>query len=143
LDSTTLVVGIVLAVSLIVMLLVLGGRSGNAAKPALKPLEPEARVRYATAWERIEAHFLDAPEEAVREADALTLALLGERAHPLSDDRLPSEMRRARRAAAGKEGRGTEGRRKAMLRYRAVIEEMVGSRGVREQVREERREIAS
>ena len=142
-DNTTLVIGIVLALSLILMLLAWGARARSAAKPALKALEPEARVRYATAWERIEAHFIDAPEEAVREADALALALLGERSHPLEDNRLPSEMRRARRAAAGKEGRGTEGRRKAMLRYRAVIEEMAGSRGVREQVREERREIAS
>jgi len=44
---------------------------------------------------------MNAPEEAVREADALALALLAERQHPLAENVLPKEMRRARRAAAG------------------------------------------
>jgi hypothetical protein len=142
LDITTLVIVGVVAVILILMLAALGGRSRRVT-PALEPLAPEAMDRYATAWDRIESHFVDAPQEAVREADALALALLGERRHPLGDDRLPSNMRRARRAAAGGDGRGTEGLRIAMLRYRAVIEEMALTRDVREQVREGRREIAS
>ena len=142
-DATTLGIVGVIAVIVIVVLLALGGRSRDIARPALRPLAPEATDRYAAAWNRIEAHFIDAPEEAVREADALALALLGERQHPLADDRLPSEMRRARRAAAGKEGRGTEGRRLAMLRYRAVIADMAGSREIREQAQEGRSEIAS
>jgi hypothetical protein len=51
-------------------------------------------------------------------------------------------MRRARRAAAGKEVKGTEGLRRAMLHYRAVIEEMAVSPVERERARG-RREIAS
>jgi hypothetical protein len=142
-DTTTLVIIGGIVVILIMILLALGGRSRRAMAPALKPLAPEAMDRYAIAWDRIESHFVDAPQEAVREADALALALLGERRHPLADDRLPSDMQRARRAAAGKEGRGTEGLRIAMLRYRAVIENMALTREAREQVREGRREIAS
>jgi hypothetical protein len=141
LDITTLVIGVVILLLGIVILFALRGRSG-AARPALRPLPPEAVDRYAGAWERIESHFMNAPEEAVREADALVLALLGERQHPLADDRLPSEMRRARRAAAGKEGRGTEGLRRAMLNYRTVIEQMAVSPVERERARSQR-EIAS
>ncbi|TMB90506.1 MAG: hypothetical protein E6J37_00485 [Chloroflexi bacterium] len=140
-DITTLViVGVIVLV--ILMLVALGGRSRRSARPALRPLAPDATDRFATAWDRIESHFVDAPEEAVREADALALALLGEREHPLAEDRLPGEMRRARRAAAGKEGRGTEGLRMAMLHYRAVIEDMAGGPEHRERARG-RREIAS
>jgi hypothetical protein len=141
-DITTLVIVGVIAIVLILLLVVAGGRSRRVAQPSLRPLTPEALDRYGNAWDRIESHFLNAPEEAVREADALALALLGEREHPLAEDRLPTEMLRARRAAAGKEANGTEGLRLAMLHYRAVIEVMAGEREVREQTHG-RREIAS
>jgi hypothetical protein len=52
-------------------------------------------------------------------------------------------MRRARRAAAGKEASGTEGLRIALLRYRAVVEEMAGKQEERVPARDARREIAS
>jgi hypothetical protein len=105
-------------------------------------LGSEAVDRFAASWDRIESHFMDAPEEAVREADALVLALLGELGHPLADNKLPNGVLSARRAAAGKEVRGTEGLRRAMLYYRGVIEDLVGSAVRREEVRG-RREIAS
>ena len=141
-DITTLVIGAVILLLGIVILFALRGRSGRAPRPALRPLPAEALDRYASAWDRIESHFMNAPEEAAREADALVLALLGERQHPLADDVLPKEMRLARRAAAGKEGSGTEGLRRAMLHYRAVIEEMAVSPVERERARG-RREVAS
>src|SRR4029077_6617153 len=128
-DITTLVIVGMAALVVIVMLVALAGRPQRVGRPSLRPLTPEAIDRYAANWDRIESHFLDAPEEAVREADARALALLGEREHPLADDRLPADMLRARRAAAGKDGRGTEGLRRAMLLYRAVIEDMAGARG--------------
>jgi len=141
-DNTTLVIGAVILLLGFVILFALRGRSGQVTRPALRPLPHEAMDRYAAAWDRVESHFMNAPEEAVREADALVLALLGERQHPLADDVLPKEMRRARRAAAGKEVKGTEGLRRAMLHYRAVIEEMAVSPVERERARG-RREIAS
>ncbi|HXL18042.1 MAG TPA: hypothetical protein VN961_11040, partial [Streptosporangiaceae bacterium] len=60
------------------------------------PLDPDARSRYVAAWERIEKRFMDAPEEAAQEADAVLTALLGERGHPLGADRLPYQLRTAR-----------------------------------------------
>ena len=141
-DITNWVIVGVVALFVLLLLLAAGSRGRRVARPALRPLPPEALDRYANAWDRIEARFVDAPEEAVREADALVLAVLGERQHPLGDESLPKEMRRARRAAAGKEVRGTEGLRRAMLHYRAVIEEMAVSPVERERARG-RREIAS
>ena len=141
-DITALVIAGAFAVIVIMLLLALGGRGRGVTKPALRPLPPEALDRYATAWDRIEGRFVEAPEEAVREADALVLALLGERQHPLEEGKLPKEVRQARRAAAGKEVRGTEGLRRALLHYRAVIEEMAVSPVERQRARG-RREIAS
>ena len=95
-----------------------------------------------TQWDKVESRFVDSPDEAVREADALLLALLGEREHPLAEEKLPSDMRRARREAVGQDGKGgTEGMRQALLHYRAVMEEYAGPEE-REQTKA-RREIAS
>ena len=126
----------------IMIVLALTGRTRRYSRPSLRPLAPEGVDRFAASWHRIESHFMDAPEEAVREADALVLALLGELEHPLAEDRLPNGIVSARRAAAGREVRGTEGLRRAMLYYRGVIEEMIGSARDSAETRG-RREIAS
>ena len=141
-DVTSWVIVGVVAFMVIMILLALTGRTRRYSRPALRPLESEAVDRFAASWDRIESHFMDAPEEAVREADALVVALLGELGHPLADSKLPNGVVSARRAAAGKEVRGTEGLRRAMLYYRGVIEDMVGTAVRREEVGR-RREIAS
>jgi hypothetical protein len=141
-DVTSWVIVGVVAFMVIMILLALTGRTKRYSRPALKPLAPEAVDRYAASWDRIESHFMDAPEEAVREAEALVLALLGELEHPLAEARLPKGVMSARRAAAGMEVRGTEGLRRAMLYYRGVLEDMVGSAKAHADVRG-RREIAS
>jgi hypothetical protein len=115
------------------------------ARPARAPLtslSPEARTRYLEAWDRVEKRFLDAPQEAVQEADSLVLAMLGERGHPLGHDRLPRRLRAARRKLAeGQRRHRTEDLRRALLDYRAVFGEMIGP-VAREQVMEGRRETA-
>jgi hypothetical protein len=141
-DLTSLVIVGVVAFMAIMILLALRGRTRRYSRPALRPLAPEAVDRFGAGWDRIESHFLDAPEDAVREADALVLALLGELGHPLADDKLPNGVLRARRAAEGKEVRGTEGLRRAMLYYRGVIVHTVGS-SIRSLEVRGRREIAS
>ena len=141
--TTTLVIlgVIVLAVILIAVMMV--SHAGRMRRPALKPLAPESRDRYASQWDRIENRFVDSPEDAVKEADALILALLGEREHPLMEAKLPADMQKARRLATGRQGRGgTEGRRQAMLMYRGVIEEYARPADERT-TRDPRREIAS
>jgi hypothetical protein len=150
--TTAIVIIGAVVLAVIVIAIVLASRSGMARRPSLRPLTDESRDRYANQWDHIETHFVDAPDEAVKEADALILAMLGERAHPLRDEKLPAGMQKARRLATGQEGKGgTEGMRLAMLEYRRVMEEYAGpvaERGARETTREprerdDRREIAS
>ena len=139
--TTTVVLGIII-LAVIVIALVMATRSGRMRRPALKTLSPESRERYVTQWDKVESRFVDSPGDAVREADALMLAMLGEREHPLAEEKLPANMRRARREATGKEGKGgTEGMRLALLHYRAVIEEY--ARPEDRQETQGRREVAS
>jgi len=141
--TTTLVILGVIVLAIILIAIFAMSRSGKLGRPALKPLAPESRDRYAAQWDRIETHFVDAPEDAVKEADALALALLGEREHPLAEEKLPSDMQKARRLATGREGKGgTEGMRQGMLMYRSVIEQYARPADDRA-AREHRREIAS
>ena len=149
-DTTAMVIVAVIVLLAIVALVLIGARSSRMRHPRLKPLTPEAQDRYASQWDRIEAKFVDSPDEAVKEADALMLAMLGEREHPLPEEKLPSRMRKARRLGAGHEGKGgTEGMRQALLHYRAVIEEYAKPIERHERTRDEktpdeepRREIA-
>ena len=136
--STTTLVVIGLAV-LVIVLMLLFARGARRGRVDMVPLANDSRDRYLTEWDRIEMRFVDAPEEAVREADALVMSLLRERRHPLEERRLPRELQDAHHDATVK-GDRTEGMRRALLHYRAVIEKMVGA-PVRAE-RDGRREMA-
>jgi hypothetical protein len=137
-DTTALVViGLAVLVIVLVLMFARGSRRVNHAD--LVPLSDESRDRYLTEWGRIETRFVDAPEEAVREADSVVMSVLRERRHPLETRRLPRDVEKARRDASMGRGDRTEGMRRAMLRYRAVMEKMVGM-PVRD--RKGRRELA-
>ena len=141
--STLVILGVIVLLAIVALVLI-AARSSRMRHPALKPLSPEAQDRYVSQWDRIEAKFVDSPEEAVKEADALLLAMLGEREHPLAGEKLPRRMRKAREVATGREA-GTEAMRQALLHYRAVVEEYGRpTERVREQRPDEetRREIA-
>jgi hypothetical protein len=138
-DTTALVV-IGLAVLLIVLVLLFA--RGGGRRHDLIALSNESRDRYLTEWDRIETRFVDAPGEAVSEADGLVIALLRERRHPLDSRRLPNELHLAREEASLRRGDKTEGMRRALLHYRAVIEKMVGMPVHGERDREGRREMA-
>jgi hypothetical protein len=137
--QTNLVIPTVLAVFVILAIVAIAMRSGRTRRPLLSPLTAEARDRYAARWDQIESRFVEAPEEAVAQADALVLALLGECDHPLAEKKLPDRMRKARREASRG---GTERLRVAMLDYRAVIEEMALEPEALEPTRDGRRETA-
>jgi hypothetical protein len=140
-DIATLVVYAVIVLWLLAIT-VATARAWRARPPRLKPLSPEARGRYAMAWNRIEARFLHAPREAANEAENLVLAVLGERGHPLDRERIRAQVEQARAARAADDGRdGTEHIRQAMLHYRGVFDQLVG-RKHREGAREQRREMA-
>lgn len=143
-DTTTLVILGVIVLAVLLILALMARLSGRVRRQNLKALAPESRDRYAAQWDRIETHFVDSPGDAVQEADALALALLGEREHPLVEEKLPANMRKARRLSTGHDGKGgTEGMRQGMLMYRSVIEKYAGPAVDRDTSREDRREIAS
>jgi hypothetical protein len=94
-------------------------------RPQLRPLPAESRDRYIHEWDEIEAKFVDLPEQAVREAEALVMSMLRERGHPLTERDLPAEVQRAHKLGYSSRDK-TEAMRQAMLHYRAVMERMMG-----------------
>ena len=139
--STTALVIVGLAVLVIVLILLFGGKGRSGRRIDMVPLANESRDRYLADWDRIEMRFVDAPADAVREADALVMSVLRERRHPLEERRLPSELQEARRDGSMEKGDKTEGMRRALLHYRAVMEKMVGA-PVHSGERDGRREMA-
>jgi hypothetical protein len=137
--GNNLVIPTVLAFFVILAIVAMATRAGRTRRPLLSPLTSEARDRYAARWDQIESRFVEAPEEAVDQADALVLAILGECDHPLAEKKLPDRMRKARREASRG---GTERLRVAMLDYRGVIQETARETEPLTPAREGRRETA-
>ena len=122
-DLTSLVVdGVILLVILAILISVVRAWRNRPARAQLIALPPETRTRYVVAWERIEKRFMDAPEEATSEADSLLLAMLGERGHPLAENRRPYRLRSARRKMAEGRRRVSEMCRKLLANH--VIEDV-------------------
>ncbi|MGI5240954.1 hypothetical protein [Dactylosporangium sp. CA-139066] len=63
----------------------LQGRERRHAGLQLKELEPEQRQRYAEQWQQTQAHFVEQPEAATREADELVTLVMAERGYPVGD----------------------------------------------------------
>jgi hypothetical protein len=124
-DTGTLVTILVVALVIVVLLFLVRAAGIGRRRPRLRALPAELRDRYAHEWDEIEAKFVDSPEQAVREAEALVMTVLRERGHPLMERDLPSEVQKAHKLGFSSRDK-TEGMRQAMLQYRAVMERMVG-----------------
>ena len=124
-DTGTLVAILVVALVIVVVLFLVRAAGIGRSRPKLRPLTPESRDRYIHDWDEIETKFVEAPEQAVREAEALVMSVMRERGHPLIERDLPQEVQRAHRLGYTSKDR-TEGMRQALLQYRAVVERMVG-----------------
>jgi hypothetical protein len=133
---------LILVVAVVVIVIALGVTMMRRGR--LRSLSPELKSRHAQSWTAIQAHFLAEPAAAVQEADQLAVAILRDRGAKLDDDRrLPNALRRAREAAHTNEGQsGTEGLRKAMLHYQAIVDDAVGE-SMRKSPDIERKEVAS
>lgn len=124
-DTGTLVTILVVALVIVVLLFLVRAAGIGRSRPRLRPLPAELRDRYVREWDEIEAKFVDSPEQAVREAEALVMTVLRERGHPLMERDLPAEIQKAHRLGLTSRDK-TEGMRQAMLQYRAAMERMVG-----------------
>jgi hypothetical protein len=120
-------------------------RERRHAELELRPLDPSSRERYAVAWEEIQVRFIDAPEQAVGKADALVSELIAERGYPTGefDQRVadlsvehsrPLDHYRAAHHIheANERGEaGTEQLRQALVHYRALFADLLGTEPAR------------
>ncbi len=135
-DGTT---ALILIVAVVVIALVVG----ISLRGRLRSLSPELKSRYAQSWAAIQTRFLAEPAAAVQEADQLAVSILRDRGSKLEDGRLPTELRQAREVAGTNEGQsGTEGLRKAMLHYQAIVDDAVGQ-SMRKSPEIQSKEVAS
>jgi hypothetical protein len=126
-DIVSLLVDLLVAVWFVTVIVAIA-RAWQARVPQPVPLSPEARNQFVNSWHRITAEFIDAPREAVQQADALVLSLLRERGRPVQHDEFPKPIRDARSWIARESSNGTEALRQAMLNYRSIFTESIGSR---------------
>ena len=135
--NTALLIGILVAV--VIVGIVAGLVLAMSRRSRLRGLPAESRTRYAQSWQTIETRFIDHPREAVREADRLAVDILSERGARLGESgQVPGDLRAAREAAAvdageaggstegASDGTATEGLRRAMVRYQAIVDDAVG-----------------
>lgn len=109
----------------------------------LRPLSAAARDRYQHDWDELQSKFVDRPQVAVNEADALVSSVMRERGYPVDDWEArsalvsvdhPRVVENYRTAHAISErnvdGRAsTEDLRVAVVSYRALFEELVEDDG--------------
>ncbi|OSP42630.1 hypothetical protein B7767_14590 [Streptomyces sp. 13-12-16] len=107
----------------------------------VRPLEPTERERYEVRWTAVQERFVDAPQEAVAEADRLIAELAADRGFPADghyEDQLAAlsvhhahhvegyrRVHRVAQARAHDGGAGTEEMREALVEARALFEELV------------------
>lgn len=105
----------------------------------IRPLTPEAVRRHREAWRRVQLRFVDAPTEAVRDAERLTREAMEERGYPVGDVEArtaalsvdyPHLARRYRQVHdldldPEQDPLPTEELRQALLDYRLLLEELL------------------
>lgn len=63
----------------------LQGRMDRRRKFKIVPLSAEAQGRYQLAWQKVQSDFVDAPAQAVRDADALVTRVMTDRGYPMTE----------------------------------------------------------
>ena len=107
----------------------------------IQPLNPDTANRYRQEWRDVQAKFVDSPEESLRRADGLITEVMQRCGYPMSDFEQRSadlsvdhggtvQDYRSAHAVSVATARGessTEDQRQAMVHYRSLFDEMVGS----------------
>jgi hypothetical protein len=118
----------------------LRNRAQRVRKYHVRPLSAEDQARFATAWRGIQARFVDDPRDATTSADDLLGQVMSARGYPdgdfdqrledLSVDHAQTVQNyRSAHDVVLKHTRGeasTEDLRKAMIDYRALVDDLVG-----------------
>ena len=105
----------------------------------IKTLSDERRAAYESQWTAAQERFIESPREATRSAASLVTAVAAERGYPVGDDsqfltdlsvyhgRPLDGYRHARRLTEQAELAETEQLRQAVLEYRAMFQDLLGS----------------
>jgi hypothetical protein len=107
----------------------------------IRPLSVSERERYLADWTAVQSKFVDEPGQAIVDADRLIIEVMQVRAYPVSDfeqraadisvnyPALVSNYRAAREIAIKNEQHqaDTEELRQAMIYYRSLFEELLGT----------------
>ena len=105
----------------------------------LKPLSPEQRAAYEARWEAAQEQFIDSPRQATQTAAELVTAVAAEVGYPIDDrEQLLADLsvrhgryldgyRTARRTTDQEQGGATEEFRQALLDYRALFNDLLGT----------------
>ena len=105
----------------------------------IRPLSRSDHDRYTSEWTKVQAGFVDAPAEAVSDADGLIQRVMATRGYPMEEfDRRAADISvehpdvvenyRSAHSIAVKERQGdadTEALRKAMVYYRSLFDELL------------------
>lgn len=114
-------------------------REKRVEKLSIRPLDPAQRDRFAAEWQRVQAQFVDDPENSVRDADILLQEVMSTRGYPVQNfDQVAADVSvdhptvvqhfRTAHDIARRHSRGegnTEDLRNAMINYRALFDELV------------------
>jgi hypothetical protein len=116
------------------------------------PLAPAEAARFSQNWKDLQGHFVDNPKGAVVDADQLVRELMLKRGYPMGDfERRAADISvdypevvshyRAAQAIAMRDERGeadTEELRKAVVHYRALFDDLLEIREIKQEVMPEK-----
>jgi hypothetical protein len=115
----------------------LSARRRRADELGIRPLSARLQASYGDDWTTIQERFVDAPAEAVNAADTLIWDVMRSRGYPASDREASLEalsvyhagaLQGYRQAGEVKlESASTEDLRKALIRCRALFEDLLGA----------------
>lgn len=116
------------------------GREKRVKDLDIRPLSPDAQARYTQDWAAVQERFVDAPQEAVVNAQRLVMTVMNERGYPtegsdqvLADlsvehasvlDHYRAAYDISQTAADGRAS--TEDLRQAMIHYRSLFRDLLG-----------------
>lgn len=121
------------------------GRAEEVKKFNIRPLSAAERENYSIQWIRVERHFVERPAAAVVEADELVADIMRIEGYPIGDfekhaahlsvrhPRIVEHYRAGHGVIGGAPGSAsTEDLRQSMLHYRALFEQLIGEKAIRD-----------
>jgi hypothetical protein len=114
-------------------------REKKRKKLDITELSPEAREEHAATWHRVQADFVDEPQDAVGRAERLVTRVMRERGYPIDDfDQRAADISvdhpdivenyRSAHTIYTSADISTEDARQAFVHYRALFDRLLGQR---------------